>query len=94
MTIKRVIAIVLILVFSIPLIPVSQVGFLLSTNQMTEEIVHESVAHPIQADSSDLIHDFVASSQVVVNDHKISTDEDFTTRQADDVQTPPPNVKG
>lgn len=94
MRIKRIIAVVLILVFSIPLIPVSQVGFLISSNQMTEEVVHESVAYPLQADASELFHVFLPNGNVMINYHKTSTDEDIRSRQADDVQTPPPNMKG
>lgn len=94
MRIKRIIAVVLIFVFSIPLIPVSQVGFLLSSNQMTEEVVHESVAQPLQADASEFFHVILPNGNVVINYHKTSTDEDIRSRQADDVQTPPPNMKG
>jgi hypothetical protein len=37
---KTVIVVFLMLIFSIPLLPISQLGNLLSSNQLQEEIVH------------------------------------------------------
>ena len=92
MTGKKIIAIILILVFSVPLVPVSQVGSLLSSNQLQEEIVHASVSKAIQSQEPDLIQKFVPISDLELNYSLMIADEAFTSRQADDIQTPPPNM--
>lgn len=45
---RKIIAVFLVLVFSIPLIPTVQVGTLLYQNQMNEEIPHGSADAPIK----------------------------------------------
>ena len=89
---KKIIAIILILVFSVPLVPVSQVGSLLSSNQLQEEIVHASVGKAIQSQEPDHIHYFAPVTDLQSNFSPVITDEAFTSRQADDIQTPPPNM--
>ena len=89
---KKIIAILLILVFSIPLTPVSQVGSLLSSNQLQEEIVHAAACKAIHTQDPDLIHYFTPVSDLELNNSIIIFDEAFTSRQADDIQTPPPNM--
>ena len=89
---KKIIAIILILVFSVPLIPVSQVGSLLSSNQLQEEIVHASVSKAIHSQEPDLIHNFAPVSDLELSYSLLIADEAFTSRQADDIQTRPPNM--
>jgi hypothetical protein len=89
---KKIIAIVLMLVFCIPLVPVSQVGDLLSSNQLQEEINHPAMGKEIHSASSDLIHYAVQFSANINVPLQLPADERFTSRQADDIQTPPPNL--
>ena len=89
---KKFIAIILMLVFCIPLVPVSQVGGLLSSNQLQEEISHPAMGKEIHSGTSDLIHYAVQFSTNINIPLQMPADERFTSRQADDVQTPPPNM--
>jgi hypothetical protein len=89
---KKIIAIILMLVFCIPLMPISQVGSLLSSNQLQEEINHPAAGKEIHAGSSDMIHQVVQLSAHIILPMQLPADERFTSRQADDIQTPPPNM--
>lgn len=89
---KKIIAVILMLVFCIPLIPISQVGDLLSSNQLQEEIIHPSAVKDIHTESSDMIHYVVHISSLISNPLQQPVDETFKSRQADDIQTPPPNM--
>jgi hypothetical protein len=93
---KKIIGFVLILVFLIPVMPVWQVGLLLGTNGLTEEVAHtfandgpvklsEKEIHFYNVNISKLESSFNAGK-------KWEMDEKFISRQADDIQTPPPNM--
>lgn len=94
---RKIIGILLILVFLIPVIPVWQVGLLLGTNGLTEEIAHSSAYDgPVKLAEKE-IHSY---NNVNISDlesgfnsgKKWEMDEKFISRQADDIQTPPPNM--
>lgn len=83
------IAIILMLVFSIPLAPVSQVGDLLSSNQLQEEIMHGNCKEIHKAEPE--LYLYPPSSQTL-HPEPLFSHESLYTRQADDITTPPPNV--
>jgi hypothetical protein len=93
---KKLIGIVLILVFLIPVMPVWQVGQLLGTNALTEEISHSSASDSPAKLAEKEIHTiglYVATPEDGFNPtKKWENDEKFISRQADDIQTPPPNM--
>jgi hypothetical protein len=92
---KKIIGVVLILVFLIPVIPVWEVGQLLGTNALTEELAHSSSDGPVKLSEKE-IHSFNMNIALLDNgfssSKKWEKDEKFISRQADDIQTPPPNL--
>ena len=92
---KKIRGVVLILVFLIPVIPVWEVGQLLGTNALTEEISHSANDGPGKLSEKE-IHAFnlnIAKLDDGFNSgKKWEMDEKFISRQADDIQTPPPNL--
>jgi hypothetical protein len=89
---KKLISLFLVLVFLIPVMPVMQVGSLLAQNQMTEEIVSHGTELGKFSGSD---HSFIPGIDINESNEdrsgKHTLDESFTSRQADDIQTPPPN---
>jgi hypothetical protein len=93
---KKIIGIVLILVFLIPVMPVWQVGLLLGTNGLTEEIAHTHTSDgPVKLSEKE-IHCYIVNFSKLESSFnpgkKWEMDEKFISRQADDIQTPPPNI--
>lgn len=92
---RKIICLFLILVFTIPVMPVFQVGVLLGSNLLTEEIAHSNSDGPVKLSEKE-IHSFkfiLAKFDNGFNkDKKWEMDERFISRQADDIQTPPPNM--
>jgi hypothetical protein len=97
---ERIIGIVLVLIFSFQLAPILQVGSFLYQGQLTEELPHHSdsgmSSGKLSADSN---KNFVPSvdqllpgllSNLLCLSQACSV-EAYSSRQADDVQTPPPN---
>lgn len=91
---KKLKGLFLILVFSIQLLPVMQVGLILANGQLTEEQCSvnedqnsgkETLNHLLP---SDLKWHFSNEKQICLIPHK----EQFTSRHSDDIQTPPPNL--
>ncbi len=77
--------------------PVLQVGVLLSQGQMTEELAtDQSVDHASKFNETD--HSYYLSAAIETPNLngflKVEMDEYVLSRQADDIQTPPPNLKG
>ncbi|TAG99693.1 MAG: hypothetical protein EAZ17_07230 [Sphingobacteriales bacterium] len=89
---KSLIAVFLMLIFSIPLLPIAQVGNLLSSNQLQEEIVHSPLGKEVVNQDNDLIHQLVQLSDITVQPLGRCFSEHFLSRQADDINTPPPNA--
>jgi hypothetical protein len=89
---KSLIAVFLMLIFSIPLLPIAQVGNLLSSNQLQEEIVHSSLGKEVVNQDNDLIHQLVQFSDIIVQPLGRCFSEHILSRQADDINTPPPNA--
>ncbi len=92
---KRIIGFFLLLVFMIPVLPLSEVGALLGSDLLTEEISHANADGPIKLTEKE-IHSSIFSLSIVhdgfILEKKRETDERFTSRQVDDIQTPPPNM--
>jgi hypothetical protein len=92
---KKAIGVVLILVFLIPVLPVWEVGLLLGSNTLTEELSHASNDNPVKISEKE-IHAFHLNIATLENrfnpGKKWEKDEKFISRQADDIQTPPPNM--
>ncbi len=89
---KTLIAVFLMLIFSIPLLPIAQVGSLLSSNQLQEEIVHSPLGKEVVNQDNDLIHQLVQFSDITVQPLERCFSEHIHSRQADDITTPPPNA--
>jgi hypothetical protein len=92
---KRIISFFLVLVFAIPVLPVMQVGCFLYQNQFTEEISAHgfSMVKKGEAAEQDICHaQLQLSSKSTSPAEKISIDEKLSSRQADDITTPPPNA--
>jgi hypothetical protein len=89
---KTIIAVFLMLIFSIPLLPIAQVGNLLSSNQLQEEIVHSPLGKEVVNQDNDLIHQLVLPSDIAIQPLGRCFNEHILTRQADDINTPPPNA--
>lgn len=89
---KSLVAVFLMLIFSIPLLPIAQVGNLLSSNQLQEEIVHSPLGKEVVNQDNDLIHQIVQVSDIIVQPLGLCISEHILSRQADDINTPPPNV--
>lgn len=89
---KTTIAVFLMLIFSIPLLPIAQVGNLLSSSQLQEEIVHSPLGKEVVNQDNDLIHQLVQLSDIVVQPLDPCLNEHILSRQADDINTPPPNA--
>jgi hypothetical protein len=86
---RKLIAILLMLVFSIPLAPVSQVGDLLSSNQLQEEIMHNTCKEIHKAESDMTLH---PPSTQTLHPEPLYSPVSLYSRQADDIFTPPPNL--
>jgi hypothetical protein len=100
---KRIIGALLVLVFSIQLVPVLQVGSLLYQNQWTEEMPHGSDAGaPTGKKSADPSNQFISLFDHILPFilHSLTNlafsccEEAYSSRHADDIQTPPPNFPG
>jgi len=89
---KSLIAGFLMLIFSIPLLPIAEVGNLLSSNQLQEEIVHSPLGKEVMNQDNDLIHQLVQLSDISVQPQRLCLNEHILSRQADDINTPPPNA--
>lgn len=89
---NKIIAVFLMLIFSIPLLPIAQVGTLLSSSQLQEEIVHSPLGKEVVNHDNDLIHCLVLLSDMTVQPLPQCFSEHVLTRQADDINTPPPNA--
>lgn len=91
---KKTIGLFLILVFSIQLMPVMQVGLILANGQLTEEQCSINEDHPKGKETT--LHILTADLKLYLSSYqqicRVPHKEDFKSRQADDVQTPPPNV--
>lgn len=89
---KQCIAIMLILIFSIPLLPIAPVGDLLSSNQLQEEIIHPTVAKEVEYAEHTLLYPLLDFAEPDAQALRICLIEQLTSRHADDINTPPPNM--
>jgi hypothetical protein len=99
---RRIIGTVLLLIFSFQLAPVLQVGSFLYQGQLTEELPHHSDSGSHSGGSnSDSAKNLIPSSvdqllpgilHSLPNLSYTLSEEAYSSRHADDVQTPPPNT--
>ena len=80
------------LIFSIPLLPIAQVGNLLSSSQLQEEILHPPVGKEVVNQDNDLIHQLMLLTDLAGQPSVPCINEHILSRQADDINTPPPNA--
>jgi hypothetical protein len=90
----------LILLFSFQFMPIKQVGSFLYCNQLTEELPHAGDNGSNTANFTDGASKYIdhadALHHLVMPNQDISlkldfVDEEFISRNADDISTPPPN---
>jgi hypothetical protein len=92
---KRITSLFLILVFTIPVLPVLQVGSFLYQNQFNEEISSHgfSIVKQGEAAENDISQaSLLISHRISSSAEKMTINEKLLSRQADDVSTPPPNT--
>lgn len=89
---KKIIGLLLVLVFMIPVLPVVQVGTMLSQNQLTEELPHASPDQVKYRASEQMNCILLPANNTRENEACPNTKETFRSRQADDIFTPPPNI--
>lgn len=83
------------LVFTIPVLPLSEVGALLGSNLLTEEISHANADSPVKLAEKEIHSSLFTLSMVhdgSILEKKWEKDERFISREVDDIQTPPPNM--
>lgn len=93
---KKFVSLLFIMVFAIPLMPVMQVGSFLYQNQFSEEIASHGLFLVTKGEAAEQEYPnagLVHFSQLLPDLHNISSDEMLSSRQADDVTTPPPNSR-
>jgi hypothetical protein len=90
---KKTISLFLLLVFLVPVLPVVQVGALISQEQMNEELPHHGTDAIHQPETIASIEFPPVSAILSAALNKRAHDEHVCSRQADDIQTPPPNGK-
>jgi hypothetical protein len=95
---KRIIGLFFILLFSFQLAPALQIGSFLYSNQMTEEIPHNTDDSGMKFQDNSLKHFYNTLSDHGNNELTTgffligkAVDVKVITRSSDDIQTPPPN---
>jgi hypothetical protein len=91
---RKLIGLFLMLVFLVTMMPVVQVGAMLNQGQLTEERADQSSDSVSKFNETDTHTYLIGSSKSDVSSSlyiKRENDEHFLSRQADDIQTPPPN---
>jgi hypothetical protein len=98
MSLRKILVGFFILLFSFQLIPVQQVGSLLYSNQLMEEMPHSQDTGCLKfADDNfkhfDFTH-YVSLHNEIISGYLLTgkaVDVKIITRSSDDIQTPPPN---
>lgn len=89
---KKIIGLLLVLVFLVPVLPVVQVGTMLSQNQLTEELPHASPDQVKYRASEQMSCNLLPANSTQEDEACPNRKESFRSRQADDIFTPPPNI--
>jgi hypothetical protein len=98
MKLKKIIAIFCLMVLSIQMLPVQQIGAILSSNQLTEEIPHsldygKKLQIEKQSDNYLLsVFNYHLSDLNNTNNHSIHSHAPLVKLHIAEVQTPPPNL--
>jgi hypothetical protein len=95
---KRIINIFLILVLSVQILPVQQMGKMLYSNQFTEEIPHSLDHNPENAKQSESKSDFISTPEVAItyvngsfNLIRPITSDVIPQNHTNEIHVPPPN---
>lgn len=94
----RVIALFLSLVMAIQMVPATQIGDALSSNQWTEELPHNTTEDPAKADNTmnkflpAFTHHFVSDVFFSAASIYIHTSEQIPSNHSNDVVSPPPDA--
>lgn len=91
---KKIIGLFLLLVFSIQLMPIMQIGLVLAEGQLTEEQCSINEDHSKLKETS--LHLLPGELQLFSTDLltcMVTHHENLNSRHADDIQTPPPNLQ-
>lgn len=98
MKLKKVITLFCLLVLSTQVLPLRQIGSILSSNQMTEELPHDAIGKGIAKFDPNSCDPFLAINFVMENISNSSKlqfihfDTDLHSRHAGEIHVPPPNV--
>jgi hypothetical protein len=98
MSLRKILVGFFILLFSFQLVPVQQVGSLLYSNQIMEEMPHSQDTGYLKFADDNIKHYdytlFVSCQKEIISGYFLTgkaADMKITTRSSDDIQTPPPN---
>jgi hypothetical protein len=89
---KKFFAILLLLIFSIPLIPIPQTGSFLSSGQLQEEIEDAPKSKEALSYDNGILHHADALPETDKGKLPLCLAVQVVSRQADDIFTPPPNA--
>jgi len=99
MKLKKIIAVICLIVLGTQVIPLRQIGAILFSNQMTEEIAHASDCGKKGSGEKEFHHNYStpvfnnASQELsVTNNHSIYARYRLVKQHVDEVPTPPPNI--
>lgn len=96
---KKIISLVLLLIFSTQILPISQIGRVLYQNQLTEELPHSTTSAPAPNSFVEEIHkaywhdmeEYGMMMYTNIITHHLHETEKFSSQYIAEVQTPPPN---
>lgn len=98
MKLKKVIALICLIVLSTQVIPVRQIGAMLFNNQLTEEIAHGSDCGK-KGNSEKEVHNFFPTvSNISIKELAVTNNQSIYSRSSlvnlhiAEVPTPPPNI--
>lgn len=96
---KKIISLVLLLIFSTQILPVTQIGRVLYQNQLTEELPHSGTSAPVPNSFVEEIHkaywhemqEYSMNMYSKIITHHLHQTENIFTQFIAEVKTPPPN---
>jgi hypothetical protein len=98
MKVKKIIALICLVVLSIQVLPLKQIGAILFNNQMTEEIAHGVDGGKKMSGEKEMHHCFYAvlnttgKELAVTNNQSIYSRSRLVKLHIAEVPTPPPNI--
>lgn len=98
MKIKKIIALICLVVLSIQVLPLRQIGAMLFNNQITEEIAHSYSFGKKSNAEKEIHHFFTAELNTTAKELSITNNQSIYSRSSliklhiAEVPTPPPNI--